>query len=324
MNQSSRRPRVLIAGANGFIGRHVSQTLVEVLPDADVLRLGRRIAQWSEGGNYLSSDAAGHDTSYLTKLFRDHNVEAVVNCAGTTRSQSGALHVENVVNTKELVEAAADACPGMLFCQIGSSAEYTMLPRPEKTREDSPARPETEYGRSKLAASNIVLSATREGRIAGYVLRLFNPIGVGMPATQLVGRLLNYFSTGGVGTLSVGALETYRDYFDVRDAAKAVVSSLSKRDLTCGQVINIGSGLANGTAQLVQGILAEAKCGAIKEDSEAGSARSEGIHWQEANISKARHLLEWEPVFSFADTVSYLGSCASRLASLSGRAENRV
>lgn len=299
---------VLVAGASGFIGRHVVRALGEVAPDTPVVRLDRQAAREVGASAYYRREIGGGDGAALTRLLRECDVAAIVNCAGTTQSQAERLAADNVATTEGLIEASAAARAGMVFCQIGSAAEYEMLPRPDRTREDCPTRPAGDYGRSKLAASNRVLEATRQGHVAGYVLRLFNPIGAGMPTTQLVGRLLEHLRNGPAEPLVVGSLSSYRDYVDARDVARAIAASLPRADALRGEVINVGSGTANSTRSLVQGILRAARRGAFLEEAEGGSARSQWASWQEADISKARVMLGWVPRFSFDETLQHLAA----------------
>jgi nucleoside-diphosphate-sugar epimerase len=297
---------VLVAGSEGFIGRHVIQALRELAPDAGILRLDRHIASDVVTDGSYSRDLAAIMTADLTRIMIECDVTAVVNCAGTTQSQFDALQTANVTTTQRLVEASAGARKGMVFCQIGSAAEYEMLPRPEKTREGTPARPKGDYGRSKLAATSCVLSAARQGRVAGYVVRLFNPIGRGMPTTQLAGLVMDYLRRGSDGALHVGSLDTFRDYVDVRDVSEAIAASLGVADEMREEVVNIGSGGAHSTRYLVNEILAAAKRGAVIEDGDTGSARSAWANWQEADISKAQTLLRWTPRFSLEETIRHL------------------
>jgi nucleoside-diphosphate-sugar epimerase len=306
MNDPCRQTTVLVAGSEGFIGRHVIQALRQLAPDSAIVRLDRHLASGIMIGRSYSRDLASIMTADLTRIMIECDVTAVVNCAGTTQSEFDALQTANVTTTRRLVEASAGARAGMVFCQIGSAAEYEMLPRPEKTREDTPARPKGDYGHSKLAASACVLSAARQGLMAGYVVRLFNPIGRGMPTTQLAGLVMDYLRRGSDGAVHVGSLDTFRDYVDVRDVSEAIVASLGVANEVRGEVVNIGSGAAHSTRHLVDEILAVAKRGAVIEDADRGSARSGWANWQEADISRAETLLRWTPRFSLEETIRHI------------------
>lgn len=293
---------VLVAGANGFIGRHVVAALTR---SNSVVQLDRQ-GEARSPGVYEQFDIGGAASEQLAAIVKRHAVTAIVNCAGTTQLDNTLLAADNIGVTERLVVVSTMAEPGLVFCQIGSGAEYQMLPRPERTREDCPAIPAGDYGKSKLESTCHVLSRTADGAIAGYVLRLFNPVGPGMPGTQLLGKVLGYLGRETREPLELGSLDSYRDYIDARDVARAVVASLESAQRVRGQIVNIGSGTATLTRALVDELFRAADRGAYREDAEGGSARSRWASWQEADISRAASLLDWRPMFSLRQTVTEL------------------
>jgi NDP-hexose 4-ketoreductase len=304
---------ILVSGANGFVGRHVVQGLSRVFPHDEIVQLDRHPTSLNPGMLYCEYNIGDSDDSSLTDLLRRHDVRAVVNCAGTTQSISSLLARQNIGVAKRLVASAATVRPGMPFCQIGSAAEYEMLPHPQQTSEVCPARPQGAYGKSKLASTDHLLQATRDGRVSGYVLRLFNPLGIGMSPSLLMGKVLEYLQSGIVEDLQLGNLGSFRDYVDIRDVAAVVATSMQQSHKLRGEVINIGTGKATSTRTLVEQVLVRGGRGFV-ENEDAGSARSKWASWQEADISKAKQLLGWEPKYTFRDTVAELAVLARREA----------
>lgn len=240
----------------------------------------------------------------LTDVMRTYDVGAVVNCAGTTQPDDASMLTQNVGITQKLIVATCGSGRRTVFCQIGSAAEYQMLSYPQRTDESCPTIPQGAYGKSKLAASMRVLEATRTGEIAGYVLRLFNPLGSGMPESQLMGRILSFLQGDSRDALSLGNLDSYRDFVDIRDVVRAVTLSIERAEALTGEVLNIGSGKATQTRALVdQIILASGR--SFVEDSGQGSTRSHWARWQEADVAKAKQFLGWEPTHSLRETVMH-------------------
>ena len=307
---------VLVAGANGFIGGNVVRALEEGVSDGGVVGLDRHPLSKLGLKRYYSLDIGDRGLTDIAAILEESEIDAIVNCAGTTNVGEGRPKDGNLNTTVQLLEAAARYREGIVFCQVGSSAEYGMLLRPERTSEASPEKPLASYGRGKLEATRYVLEATRNGRVSGFVLRLFNPIGIGMPNTQLVGRVCEYLFGPTSQALDVGDLGGYRDYVDVRSVSLAIVSSLLSSGRIAGEVINIGSGTASSTRSLVTGLLAAVKRGRVVEVKGTGSVRSEGLNWQEADISKARRLLQWEPHYSLEETTFHLASSLSDVTDL--------
>jgi len=296
---------ILVTGASGFIGRHAALAIAEHSPNRRLITLSRGGAGASGPGEYVALEIGDSTVPQLTDLLRQHSVRAVVNCAGTTAASDTAQAADNVGAVSALLRAVAAHDTSTVFCQLGSGAEYEMLTAPARTTEATSARPAGAYGRSKLVATEHVMTATAEGSVRGFVLRLFNPIGPGMPRTQLLGKVLSYLQSSDTEPLQLGSLESYRDYIDVRDAALAIATSLDRAGNIRGEIVNIGTGTAQSTRALIEQIFASTKRQFV-EDQAGGSARSKWANWQEADISKARRLLGWEPRYSLDDTIAQL------------------
>ncbi len=306
---------ILITGAAGFIGGHLLEELHQSFPGIRLIALDRNPASQLSADFFYRMELSNETRSTLHALLEEHQVEAVIHCAGSSRPEKAVLRRDNLEAAGSLLAAAASARPGLLFCHIGSSAEYRPLPMPQKTREDTPTEPIGEYGRVKLEVTQMVQDYTRKGRIRGYVLRLFNPIGVGMPETHLVGRIGAALRAGTVSVFTVGNLNTYRDYIDVRDVARGIAASLVQAEQLTGQVINLGSGQAHHTREVVIGLLKHLP-GPVRlvEAETPGSFRSPDVEWQEADIALAAERLDWVPQISFQETLEYIAQ-KSRLGS---------
>jgi nucleoside-diphosphate-sugar epimerase len=295
---------VLITGAAGFIGRHLLETLRCLQPEIRLVALDRRPIHPLPEVEAHCLELSPKNREALKKVINGCGVEAVVHCAGSSFPHQEDLKRDHVESALGLLEVLASSKPGLIFCHIGSSAEYRPLPQPQKTREDTPTDPVGEYGRIKLAVTRTVLEYTRRGIIRGYVVRLFNPIGGGMPETQLVGRLCRLVQRRPTGPLTVGNLDTFRDYGDVRDMVRGIAVSLFQADRLTGRVLNLGSGCARSTRELVAGFLRRLPWPVdLQESEKEDSRRSPAVYWQEADISLAQALLGWSPRIPFSETL---------------------
>ena len=138
--------------------------------------------------------------------------------------------------------------------------------------------------------------------------RVFNPIGAGLPAENLLGRAAAQMRSAQAedrGYIEMGPLGAYRDFVDVRDVARAVVSAaLTPQPLA--PILNVGSGHAvcNREAVGLLGAVAGFR-GEIRESNPA-PARSAGVHWIQADITLIGQELGWKPVYSLRDSAEYL------------------
>ena len=136
---------------------------------------------------------------------------------------------------------------------------------------------------------------------------MFNPVGPGAPEESLPGRLaaeLRRALAGGTG-VRLGSLDAVRDFVDARDVADAVIAAACAPRLP-HPVLNIGSGRGVPVRALAKELVAISGCtAAIREDA-PGSSRSEGLMWQQADITRAGADLGWRPRRDLAASLSDL------------------
>ncbi|MEU3897831.1 NAD-dependent epimerase/dehydratase family protein [Streptomyces sp. NPDC045251] len=225
--------RVLLIGANGYIGRFVAERLLAD-PAVQLTALGR-----GDDAD-VRFDLASGSPGALTRFLDAVHPGVVVNCAGATRGGARDLTRHNTVAVATVCEALRRSGCGARLVQVGCSAEYGPSQPGSSTAEDAVPRPGGPYGVSKLAATELVLGSGLDA----VVLRVFSPAGPGTPAGSPLGRLaeaMRRAMQSGDGELRLGGLGAQRDFIDVRDVARAVHAA----SLSAAQgVINIGSGRA--------------------------------------------------------------------------------
>jgi NDP-hexose 4-ketoreductase len=96
-----------------------------------------------------------------------------------------------------------------------------------------------------------------------------------------------------------------RDFVDARDVAAAVLAAAAAPALPHA-VINVGSGTGVPARTLVKELIAVAGYGGPVHEDSAGSARSGDWDWQQADISRARADLGWQPRRDLASSVADL------------------
>ncbi|WP_149547515.1 NAD-dependent epimerase/dehydratase family protein [Streptomyces marokkonensis] len=225
--------RVLLIGANGYIGRFVADRLLAD-PAVQLTALGR-----GDDAD-VRFDLATGSPGALTRFLDAVHPGVVINCAGATRGGARDLTRHNTVAVATVCEALRRSGCGARLVQIGCASEYGPSQPGSSTAEDAVPRPGGPYGVSKLAATELVLGSGLDA----VVLRVFSPVGPGTPAGSPLGRLaeaMRRAMQSGDAELKLGGLGAQRDFIDVRDVARAVHAA----SLSAAQgVINIGSGRA--------------------------------------------------------------------------------
>ncbi|MET9439232.1 NAD-dependent epimerase/dehydratase [Streptomyces sp. NPDC006610] len=225
--------RVLLIGANGYLGRFVADRLLAD-PAVQLTALGR-----GDDAD-VRFDLASGSPGALTRFLDAVHPGVVINCAGATRGGARELTRHNTVAVATVCEALRRSGCGARLVQLGCAAEYGPSQPGSSTAEDAVPRPGGPYGVSKLAATELVLGSGLDA----VVLRVFSPAGPGTPAGSPLGRLAEAMRRAlqtGDGELKLAGLGAQRDFVDVRDVARAVHAA----SLSAAQgVINIGSGRA--------------------------------------------------------------------------------
>ncbi|MFC8451915.1 NAD-dependent epimerase/dehydratase family protein [Kitasatospora sp. NPDC057223] len=284
--------RILLLGADGFLGRHASAALRE-LPGATVLTGGRRPT------HDLAVDLATAGPGDLADRLGQLSVDVVVNFAGAVSGSAVTLSEVNARGPAVLCEALREGAPQARLVHIGSAGEYGVCDPGSSLAETAQARPVGVYGATKLAGSLAVAGSALDA----VVLRVFNPVGPGSPAGSLPGRLageLRRAEPGGV--VEVGDLSAYRDFVDARDIARAVALTV-QADRPLPRVVNLASGQAQQVRAIADGLVAAAGFDGRIDESGAGSERSAAVSWQQADISLAAQELGWKPEITLGDTL---------------------
>jgi NDP-hexose 4-ketoreductase len=107
--------------------------------------------------------------------------------------------------------------------------------------------------------------------------------------------------------ITMGSLDSWRDFIDVRDIARAVVAVAQKMP-SSGLVLNVGGGEAVQCRYLVQSLAAIAGYYGDIVASDCRSARSAEVDWQCADVSAIQGMLGWSAEYSIEDSLAELWS----------------
>lgn len=258
----------LVTGGAGYIGAHVVRALLGAGIDAivyDDLSTGRPAfvppAARLVRGSILDGELLG-DT--LT----EHAVEGVVHVAGFKYagvSVQRPLHTysQNVTGTAVLLGAMAEAGVGRIV--FSSSAAVYGTPDVDMVTEDTPKRPESPYGQSKLIGEWLLADQQVAAGLQHTSLRYFNVVGSDDPAVydvsphNLFPLVFDALLQGRTPSINGDDYPTpdgtcVRDYLHVGDLAEAHVAAA--RLLAAGRpvqpVYNLGSGDGVSVGQIMR------------------------------------------------------------------------
>ncbi len=299
--------RVVVIGAGGYLGRPVFD-LLAAQPDL-LVRTASRSAP-SIGGNDRRLDLAAEDGS-LDAVLAAEAPEVVVNCAGAVAGTDAELVSANVTGPANLVAALARVAPGSRLIHLGSAAEYGVTEIGVPITEDMGGEPVGGYGHSKLAGTQLVTLGSSVG-LDTLVLRVFNPIGPHAPAESLPGRVVGELrrATAEADDIRLGPLGSVRDFVDVRDIAEAVLAAVTVPGFD-RPILNLASGIGTPIRSVVDELANIAGFTGAVLESAAGSVRSAGVAWQQADITAISTSLGWKPRIQLLDSLTDLWRSAT-------------
>ena len=172
------------------------------------------------------------------------------------------------------------------------------------------ARPSSAYGRSKLEATERLMRTAARGRISVTVLRLFNPVGRFSPPGTLPGRAARKIDEAvrtGSDVITLGSLDSWRDFIDVRDVARAVLAVVESMPPS-GRVLNVGSGEPVQSRQMVRTLALIAGFYGDIVANDCRSTRSADVDWQCADVEAIAQTLGWSVEYSIENTLADLWS----------------
>lgn len=223
--------RVLVTGANGFVGRHT------VL---DLQQSGHAVSGFDLAAAPVSQPAiefcAGNiqDKDTVNAVVARTKPEACVHLSALSFVPEGwrnpeALFSINLLGTIHLLEAFRHQAPGARILVVSSAEVYGLRPRPRPVQEDDRLDPDNPYAISKAAADQMALLYARQHGMQVMTVRPYNHIGPGQAphfvvasfAAQLAAIARRPASGQAPAILKVGNLDSYRDFSDVRDVARA-------------------------------------------------------------------------------------------------------
>ena len=265
--------RVLVTGAQGFLGRYLIAHLLQSDPECEILGLGRsprlkdgfthsvrwgssqlraplprelRDAFASTRYHYASLDIGRQPE--LTGLLGEFRPTTIFHLASGLRDASpDHLFRTNVEGSISLVEAIREAGIEPPTLVMGSTGFLygQIAPNDLPIHENTACAPIDLYGVSKLASENASRILCRQYGIPVMWIRIFNLVGPGQEERHFCGRLTSQTAAIAAGLLppviEVEPLTATRDFLDVRDAARAL--DLLARKGTEGRTYNLASGI---------------------------------------------------------------------------------
>lgn len=301
--------KLLVTGADGFIGSHLAEYLVRQGHEVRAFALYNSFNSWG----WL--DTVSEDVKSSLDVFcgdiRDPNgvrkavagTEAVLHLAALIAIpysyHSPDTYVDtNVKGTLNVLQAARDA--GLARVVHTSTSEVYGTAQFVPITEDHPLQAQSPYAATKIAADQLALSFYRSFDMPVSVLRPFNTYGPRQSARAVIPTVITQIASG-AKQIKLGALTPTRDFSYVADTVRAFEAVLLAEG-GIGRVLNGGSGFEisiGDCARLIASVMGKEVD--IVEDAQRLRPEKSEVERLWADTGELRKATGWEPVYGGLD-----------------------
>ena len=297
--------KILVTGADGFIGSHLCEKLVKQGHDV------KAFVYYNSFNSYGWIDFVDKKIKDKLKIFsgdiRDENLvrkaakgsEIIIHLAaliGIPYSyNSPKSYIEtNVQGTLNILQSAKDY--GIKKVIHTSTSEVYGTAKYIPIDENHPLDGQSPYSASKIAADHLAISFYKSFDTPVSIIRPFNTYGPRQSARAIIPTIILQMINGNK-KINLGSVKTTRDFSFIDDTVDAYMAAIKATNVN-GEVINLGSGHETSIVDLVKIIntIMKKNCKIITDKKRVRPEKSEVERLLSSN-SKAFKKLRWKPKY---------------------------
>ena len=297
---------VLVTGADGFIGSHLTELLLEEGYHV------RALAQYNSFNNWGWLEQARHpNLEVVCGDVRDPDF-----CRHIVRGTDTVFHLAaliaipysyiapdsyvdtNIKGTLNMLQAARDL--GIEKILVTSTSEVYGTAMYVPIDEKHPRQPQSPYSATKIGADAIAKSFYNAFELPVTIVRPFNTYGPRQSARAIIPTVISQIASG-AEEIKIGDLSPTRDFNYVRDTCRGFLA-IARADGTAGEEINIATGTEVSMKETMETIarLMGADIRWTVDPARLRPSKSE-VHRLLGDASKLRALTGWKPETSLEE-----------------------
>lgn len=308
MVTDTNRPLALVTGADGFIGSHLTETLL-----GDGFRV-RALSQYNSFNNWGWLEDVRHpDLEVVSGDVRDPNfcrelvrgVDTVFHLAALIAIPYSYIAPDSYVDTNirgtlNMLQAVkAEGCGRLLVTstsEVYGTAQYVPID------EKHPRQPQSPYSATKIGADALAESFYNAFELPVVVVRPFNTYGPRQSARAIIPTIISQIAAG-KEIIKVGDLTPTRDFNYVTDTARGFLSiARAPLDKVIGQEINIATNSEISMADTLDTIAELMHWqGRYEVDPERLRPAKSEVRRLWGDNTKIKSLTDWEPQVSIRE-----------------------
>jgi len=309
LSSITKSSTVLITGADGFIGSHLTEALVRSGFKVRAFVYYNSFNSWG-WLDQCSDDVKGKFEVFPGDIRDPHGVkEAMKGCDAVLHLaaliaipfsyNSPDTYVDtNIKGTLNVLQAAREL--GIKRIIHTSTSEVYGTAQFVPITEEHPLQGQSPYSATKIAADQLAYSFYSSFDLPVVTIRPFNTFGPRQSARAVIPTIITQIANG-KQTIRLGTTTPTRDFSYVQDTVSGFIAALTS-DAGLGEVINLGSNFEISIGDTAQ-LISETMDVAIEIISDEARMRPENSEVERlwADNSKAKDVFAWRPTYSGRD-----------------------
>jgi NAD dependent epimerase/dehydratase len=303
--RQSLKAKVMVTGAGGFIGSHLTEALVQ--SGCHVRAMVRYNSEGRWGCLEMLSKEVLKELEVCPADIRDphlvrkavHGCDAVFHLAALIAIpysyHAPASFVEtNAMGTLNIAQACLDE---NVRCLVHTSTSETYgTAQYVPIDENHPQVAQSPYSASKIAADRLVESFFLSFGLPAVTIRPFNTFGPRQSARAVIPTIISQLLAGN-HTIKLGSTKPVREFNYVKDTVRGLIAAAACRK-AIGKTLNLGSGKAVSIGELV-GIISGLCNTKVKVVKDASRVRPEASEVMQlcCDSRQAHKILGWKPKY---------------------------
>jgi NAD dependent epimerase/dehydratase len=304
MNIHSEK-KILITGADGFIGSHLTEALVRQGNKIRALVMYNSFNSWG-WLDHCAADVKKQFEVFAGDIRDPHGVKEAMTGCDTVLHLAALIAIPfsyhspdtyvdtNIKGTLNVLQAARELDVKRMIhtstSEVYGTAQFVPI------TEEHPLQGQSPYSATKIAADQLAYSFFTSFGLPVVIVRPFNTYGPRQSARAVIPSIISQIANG-KRQIKLGAVSPTRDFNYVQDTVAGFVNALNSEQ-GLGEVVNIGSNFEISIGDTAQ-LISEAMHAEIEIFTDEARLRPENseVNRLWADNAKAKQLFDWQPSY---------------------------